>query len=389
VRSRNYAIPILLACATAAYSQTRLDAAKAEPAFAASYEKLNCSVHVASPQLDFRFVYAVAVKIRVEVAQVQGAATTLNILLKIRAANGAPPVYLADSRKLTVPPDARGSAEFETGFAAGEGLYQIDVLARDGASRACHASSKMTLKPASLPGGLRDEMPANVAAPIASPVFAETKPGGAPQPLTIVINAAPLRGQTTAAIPDGDAWILSDAASTLLRELANGPARVIVVSLAGGREMLRLDAAGPEQADAIARAIAAAPQTTVDYSHLKSGASGPEFFENLLSQEMAADSARTIVIIGPPTQLRGAIPEAPLPAFEGRIFALQFVPIARREISGVRPPILYPHTREAPGYITPITRDPVNEIVSRAHGRTMFVASPAELARAISEIRKH
>jgi hypothetical protein len=194
-----------------------------------------------------------------------------------------------------------------------------------------------------------------VAAPIASPVFAETKPAGAREPLTILINAAPVGGRGTAVIPDSDAWILSDAASTLLRELGGGPARVLP-SVLPVREMLRLDAACPEQANVIARAVAAAPQTTV--------------------------------IIGPPTQSRDAIPEGSLPAFEGRMFVLEFVPIARREISGVRPAILYPHTCEAPGYITPMTRDPVKEVVSRAHGRTMTVASPAELAHAMREIRK-
>ena len=251
---------VLSACCVA-FGQVPADPPKASRAFASAeagaFRALHCEIRDNPVRIDFRFVYVVSATAQIPAEQFEGSLHYLNILLRVRTGL-TDPVYLSSHLDLPPVPGTRGQ-EIDTdfGFAAGRGDYTVEALILDDAGRGCRREWKVSIKPPHLPGHIRAALPERTVYPLAKlPSRQETESGDV-APIGILVNASALRPRDTAVVPEPDANTLADTVFSILAQLRPGRAHVLVFSLIEQRELLNMNSAKADDAQKIARAIAA------------------------------------------------------------------------------------------------------------------------------------
>ncbi len=362
----------------AAFGQVALDSARI-PARLRNMEKapdespLACSVKPISPVLDFSFRFEAGYVLRVPMRQYEGKGHGWAVLLRIAPDDGGAPVYLGSRYPLPEIPKTGVELEVGGGFVLGEGTYHVQWKLVDDTGRVCHASWTIHAMRNRAERSIEIEAPPDTIRDLSTAGRPPARSAGgdsATFPATILLNAAPVSPRRTR-ISARDRLTLIGLLSALLNRLPSRSVRVVVFSLDQQREIYRQDSFEPRYIADVGRALDRLELGKVDVGVLENRKGHVNLLANLLHAEMTATGpSRAVLVVGPESRFFSSPSAEALekpPGADARFFYLQYEPPNRLAHASLP--------------------DSIAATVHRLKGKTLIIRTPADLARAIDQVK--
>src|SRR6266404_3993078 len=113
----------------------------------AAHRDISCQVEQVKPYLGFDLRFHTYYRITVPNKMLDEAGGSLQVVVRVRPASQADPVYLA--QRLVVPDfptETKGTGLFGGGFDLGRGRYKVDWMMRDSGGRVCSSHWELEAK---------------------------------------------------------------------------------------------------------------------------------------------------------------------------------------------------------------------------------------------------
>ena len=410
---------------------------------------LRCELVPVPPALDFAFRFRAGYTFRLPAAQYQAAGHAWFVLTKITPQDDTrKPAYLFT--RTNAAEISRTGLNFEVsgGYLLGEGRYAVESTLYDDSSRTCKREWRIDAALSRHQRAVQLSLPPFTVRDFPGIRASDwNRPSGAAS-IAILLNAAPLSPRRTRLRP-ADRNLLLSALAAIAGRVPAASVRLVVFSLEAQKELFRSDRFSVDSLGQVARAIDALELSTVDVRILQNPAGHIDLLTSLINQELRAPApAGAVILLGPLSRFTGRIPEGALekPPSASRFFYVQCKPAPRRifpvdtgadempvgrgrtaapgagplsgstgstgSSSSASAPSASPHTgdssdagaasssggrgsrgsRGVPPASDPPSgqhdTDVINAAVSRLKGRTLVVHTPADLAKAISQLQR-
>ncbi|HLG99890.1 MAG TPA: hypothetical protein VKX49_26510 [Bryobacteraceae bacterium] len=335
--------------------------------------QLKCEVTPIPPQLNFSFRFQTGYIFRLPMRQFSGSGHLWGVVSRVTPANGQPPYFLGEQRRLPpIPAKTKVTAELGGAFWVGEGDYKVEWVLFDEQGRVCRKqwkiAAKLTGSEHAITPGVAPYTVAQVSFRRWSAQDASAADAAPLHRLTVFLHAAPLYPRSTRLRAQDRLTLLGSLAS-LLESVPAQTVRLVIFNLDQQKELYRTDAFTPETFDQAAQSLTTLQLQLVDYSVLKNRRGHIDLLENLLKQELRApDPPDAAIVIGPATRYFDKVPQADFEQPSGNsplFFYLAYKPYMRQR---AEPP------------------DSIQQALKRVHGKKLDIRTPDDFARAIKQV---
>lgn len=335
---------------------------------------LKCDLTPMRPELNFSFRFQTGYQVRVPLRQYSGAGHTWAVLLRVTPEGDKAPTFFLELMRLpTIEPNRRGIADFGGIYLVGEGRYRVDWKLVDDSGRVCRknwtvearrSGNERLIEPAMPPGAIAEISlrGARRATPVAS--------DAPPFRLTVLFHVAALSPRRNR-LGGRDRLALTGALSALLERLPASSIRLVAFSLDHQKEMFRQDNFSLRAMGQLARAINETDLGTVDFKVLANRRGHIDMMAKLLNAEINDPNPSDVVVVfGPPSQFYDQVPKEAVdrPANGSpRFFFLRY---------------------RATWRVEPTISDTIGMAVSKVRGKTLYLWTPGDFAKAIDLIER-
>jgi hypothetical protein len=274
----------------------------------------SCRVTPERPFLGFDLRFHADYNVTVPLKELTDAGTQLVVLVRVTSvANRGQPAYFVQSFKAPgIPPEAKGDAMLTGGLELGYGRYQVDWMMRDVSERVCSSHWEVEVKPGrherNLPLTLGPNLIAEGVGSAAEDQFPIVRTA---QPLhvKILLNLSPARPQQST-LKREDAAVLLSMLRGITREPGVDRFSLVAFNIWEQKIVARQDKAEKIDFAALAQAIQAPTNGTVNYRRLQDPQSDVHFVTKLLMDQLGTRTASpdAILIVGPKVTLPKKLP---------------------------------------------------------------------------------
>ncbi len=370
---------VLLLMNGAALGQIVIDSARLSPrlremASPWNEKPLECTVTPMKPALNYAFRIQAGYIVRVPMNQFEGPGHGWIVIVRITPQEGdRKPIYLGTRTPLPDVPKNKVEIEIGGGYLLGEGKYDVRWMLMDDQDRVCHKDWTIEAK---LTGAERE---AHVAMPPNTvDAFSLRGSGGhapahddvSPLKITILMHAAPLSPRRTR-LRAMDEMLLMGSLSALLERLPTRAVRMIAFNLDQQKELYRNEGFTADSIQQVWHTLDRLELDLVDYHTLLNRKGHVSLIADLLNAEVHSESpSDAVIVLGPIARYfdkppRGAV-ERPSGAFP-QFFYFQY----RSRM---------PQRAALP--------DTLTLSVNSLKGKVITIRTPADFAKAISQLEK-
>jgi hypothetical protein len=325
---------------------------------------LKCTFQPIRSTLTFSLRYEAGYTLQFSKGEFTGAKHTLEIALKVTSLTNAREPFLVSNRSTI---SATGPFEISNHFRLGPGSWHMEASAADDGGRVCRGDWKVDLK---------DAFPAASAHKLQSKGR-----------ITVLLDATPVGNRSVTLVPD-DVSLLTGTVSYLTRNTAATSLRLVVINLDAQKEFLRLEPYTRADFPKLRATLSALPIATVDYRSLKKDVEADAFLATLLARE-TEDQTDVVIFLGPQSRNHkpikaNAIKNPPV------CYYLEYRQPVRVVDVGTQPeespngiPKSNPIARDG---ALDLSRDTIERLMQKVHGRTIIFFGPVDFARALDRI---
>ena len=377
----------------------RMDLALAE---ALAKQKLLCDAEATHTFLDFAFRFEIGYVVHCPLKEFGGEETPIAVYLRVQPPGMTPEWFSEVYRIPGVPDDLRSrinllrdhnEIQFSGVVAAGEGEYGIDLVVVDRRHRLFHKNWKVKVYPRGAELKAPVSMRANSVAALDFHDWSRTSAERCLQRLTVLVDAAPIRVDSTR-LRAWDRAFLVESLSSVLTLLPSATVRVVAFNLDQEREVFAVDDFNPEQSQTFSDALEQLELGKISYHVLEDSQGASDMLLRLLSRETAPERhPDAVVLLGPANRLKDKLPpelvshdRVPAPP----VFYLKYSPVVPTHFRMPFTPAGMRDTSSDIGFLQSANDGEFPDVVQHAAalygGATINVHCPADLADALKKI---